>query len=78
LGYPGRPDILTFDKDFGEIARQTRASTQTGVILLRGAMPRPQDVGRHFVAAINARTDWTGYFSVIEPNRVRRWPLRLS
>ena len=69
--------ILTFDKDFGEIARQTPASAQSGVILLRGAMPPPPDVGRHFVEAINARTDWKGYFSVIEPNWVRRWPLRL-
>ena len=68
--------ILTFDKDFGEIARQTPASARCGVILFRGAMPQPRDIGRYFVDAINARSDWAGHFSVVEPGRIRRWPLK--
>jgi len=68
--------VLTFDKDFGDIARQTSATAQCGVILFRGAMPSPRDIGRYFVDAINARSDWAGHFSVVEPGRIRRWPLK--
>ena len=33
--------LLTFDKDFGEIARTARLPARCGVILLRGPMPPP-------------------------------------
>ncbi len=68
--------VLTFDKDFGDIARLTPASATCGVILFRGGMPSPRDIGRYFVDTIRGRSDWAGHFSVVEPNRVRRWPLK--
>jgi predicted nuclease of predicted toxin-antitoxin system len=68
--------IITFDKDFGDIARRTPASAQCGVILFRGALPPPREVGRYFVDVINARSDWAGHFAVVEFGRIRRWPLK--
>jgi predicted nuclease of predicted toxin-antitoxin system len=63
--------LLTFDKDFGELARATALPSTCGVVLLRIPMPRPSDVGRRLADLIAARNDWAGHFSVIEPGRVR-------
>src|SRR5271165_2489486 len=63
--------LLTFDKDFGELAKGSALPSGCGVILLRLPMPRPSDVGRRLADLITAREDWAGYFSVIEPGRVR-------
>ena len=68
--------LVTFDKDFGELARVSALPRGCGVILLRMPMPRPSDVGQRLADLITAREDWAGYFSVIEPGRVRMRPLR--
>jgi len=67
----GQRILLTLDKDFGELARGARAVSS----LLRTPMPRPSDVGQQLADVITARDDWAGYFSVIEPSRVRMRPL---
>jgi hypothetical protein len=59
--------LLTFDKDFGELAKGSALPPGCGVILLRMPMPRPGDAGRRLADVITAREDWAGYFSVIEP-----------
>jgi predicted nuclease of predicted toxin-antitoxin system len=38
--------IVTFDKDFGELARGSALPIACGVILLRMPMPTPNDVAR--------------------------------
>lgn len=63
--------LLTFDKDFGELAKATALPAGCGVVLIRLPMPRPDDAGRQLANAILARTDWADQFSVIEPGRVR-------
>ena len=63
--------VLTFDKDFGELARGSALPTTCGVILFRIPMPRPSDVGTRLADLITARDDWAGHFSVVEPGRVR-------
>jgi uncharacterized protein DUF5615 len=63
--------LLTFDKDFGDLARASALPSTTGVVLFRMPMPRPSDVGRRLADLIAARDDWAGHFSVIEPGRVR-------
>lgn len=63
--------LLTFDKDFGELARASPLPAGSGVILLRIPMPRPDGVGQQLADLIMARDDWAGHFSVIEPGRVR-------
>jgi predicted nuclease of predicted toxin-antitoxin system len=67
--------LLTFDKDFGELARRAVLPRKCGVVLLRMPMPRPGDVGQRLADLITARDDWAGHFSVIEPGRVRMRPL---
>ena len=67
--------LITFDKDFGELARASGLPAQCRVILLRLPMPRPDKVGERLADLIMARDDWAGRFSVIEPGRVRMRPL---
>jgi predicted nuclease of predicted toxin-antitoxin system len=68
--------LLTFDKDFGELARRNVMPPACGVILLRVPMPKPGDIGQRLANIITGRDDWAGYFSVIEPGRIRMRPLR--
>jgi predicted nuclease of predicted toxin-antitoxin system len=85
---PGTPDtevfrraahenriILTFDKDFGDIARVASLPVTCGVILFRLPMPSSTEVGARLAKVIGDRSDWSGNFSVIESDRVRMRPL---
>jgi predicted nuclease of predicted toxin-antitoxin system len=67
--------LLTFDKDFGELARNSALPASCGVILIRVPPPRAGNAGAQFAASIASRHDWAGHFSVIEPGRVRMRPL---
>jgi predicted nuclease of predicted toxin-antitoxin system len=67
--------LLTFDKDFGELAKASALPATCGIILLRIAMPRPDEVGPRLAGLIMARADWVGHFSVIEASRIRMRPL---
>jgi predicted nuclease of predicted toxin-antitoxin system len=67
--------LLTFDKDFGELARGSTLPSTCGVVLLRVPLPKPAEVGRRLADLITARNDWAGHFSVIEPGRIRMRPL---
>ena len=70
--------LLTFDKDFGELAKASTLPANCGVILLRLPMPRAEEVGRQLAGLIMARADWVSHFSVVEPGRVRMRPLGKS
>ncbi|MBI1868139.1 MAG: DUF5615 family PIN-like protein [Methylocystis sp.] len=63
--------LLTFDKDFGELAWRAGLPASCGVVLFRLPMPAAGSVGAALAARIAERNDWTGNFSVIEPGRVR-------
>ena len=63
--------LLTFDKDFGELARSSALPPACGVVLLRMPMPRAAEVGQRLAKMIESRDDSAGHFSVIEPGRVR-------
>jgi hypothetical protein len=67
--------LLTFDKDFGELARASALPHECGVVLLRMPMPQAGEAGQRLAGLIAARDDWAGYFSIIEPGRVRMRPL---
>ena len=72
----GKRILLTFDKDFGELARATRLPPECGVVLLRLPMPRASEAGERLAALIHRRSDWAGHFSVIEPGRLRMRDIR--
>lgn len=67
--------VLTFDKDFGELAFRERLPVSTGVILLRVRGGDPASVTQVVVAALQGHDDWAGHFSVVENQRVRMTPL---
>jgi predicted nuclease of predicted toxin-antitoxin system len=63
--------LITFDKDFGELAFHSRLPAKCGIILFRIPAPSASFVANTVVTAIESRTDWVGQFSVVEENRVR-------
>jgi predicted nuclease of predicted toxin-antitoxin system len=67
--------LLTFDKDFGELAFRERLPASCGIILFRIPTPSPADVARRVVAAVESRDDWAGHFAVVEEDRIRMRPL---
>ncbi|NBB75118.1 MAG: hypothetical protein GVY35_15825 [Bacteroidetes bacterium] len=67
--------ILTFDKDFGELAFRTRLPTSCGVILLRFTPSAPTTVTDLVIRALRSRHEWTGRFTVVEETRIRTRPL---
>jgi hypothetical protein len=80
LGWAAREGriLLTFDKDFGELARSAALPASCGVILFRMPVPRASEVGPRLAALVGARSDWAGHMSVVEPDRIRMRPLRIS
>lgn len=63
--------VITFDKDFGELAWRDGLGAGCGVVLFRIPMPSASSVGRDLAARLAERSDLEGHFSVIEPGRVR-------
>ncbi|MGB6063801.1 MAG: DUF5615 family PIN-like protein [Desulfomonilaceae bacterium] len=63
--------LLTFDKDFGELAFRSGLPATSGVVLFRISLRAPASVARVAVKALASRSDWAGHFSVVEENRIR-------
>jgi predicted nuclease of predicted toxin-antitoxin system len=68
--------LLTFDKDFGELAARSASPPGCGVVLFRVPAPSSDAAGQRLAARVAARDDWNGHFSVVEPGRVRMRRLR--
>ena len=67
--------LVTLDKDFGELAFRSGRAALSGIILFRISAPSSAYVARAAVAALESRTDWAGYFAVVEDHRIRMTPL---
>jgi predicted nuclease of predicted toxin-antitoxin system len=63
--------VVTFDKDFGELAFRSKLPSQSGVILFRITPKSSQYIAQVAVQALASRDNWAGHFSVIEDNRIR-------
>jgi len=61
--------LITLDKDFGGLVLRHGLGASQGVVLLRLPLARPDDFAARAVAALTARSDWAGHFSVIEDDR---------
>ena len=70
-----RRTLVTFDKDFGELAFRFGMSAASGVILFRIRARRSVNVDREAAAALESREDWAGYFTVVEEGRIRQTAL---
>lgn len=85
---PGSPDdhvlalafaesriVLTFDKDFGELAFRLGLQATPGVILLRPRLRSPDYLARFTQAVLAQNHTWEGHFAVAEEGRLRLVPL---
>jgi predicted nuclease of predicted toxin-antitoxin system len=63
--------LVTFDKDFGELAYRAGLPSGCGVVLFRIRMASPDQVAERVVKLIASRTDWVGNFSVIHEMIIR-------
>ena len=68
--------LITFDKDFGDLARNAGLSDGCGVVLFRLPMPSPATAGAAIADILTSRDDWPGHFAVVEPGRIRLRRLR--
>jgi predicted nuclease of predicted toxin-antitoxin system len=67
--------LLTFDKDFGDLAFQFGLPATCGIVLFRVQATSSAALATVVVAAIRSRSDWAGNFSVVDPSRIRVKPL---
>ncbi len=67
--------LLTFDKDFGDLAFHFGLPASCGIVLFRIQASSSAALAALVVAALQSRTDWAGQFSVVEPGRIRMRPL---
>jgi predicted nuclease of predicted toxin-antitoxin system len=56
--------LLTFDKDFGELAWRSGLPATCGIVLFRLPALSPTGVGKIIADVLMARDDWAGHFSV--------------
>jgi len=63
--------LLTFDKDFGELAVRARLPAASGIVLLRMPPLPPSVLSETVAEALESRDDWTGHLAVVEPGRIR-------
>lgn len=63
--------LITFDKDFGELAFRSHLPAKCGVILFRLSAPSSEALAHIVTTAIESRSDWTGHFAVVEEHRIR-------
>jgi predicted nuclease of predicted toxin-antitoxin system len=67
--------LLTFDKDFGEVAARSPMPATCGIVLVRMPPPKSKEATRRLVNLISARNNWTGHFTDagrIGPDATRR------
>jgi predicted nuclease of predicted toxin-antitoxin system len=67
--------LLTFDKDFGELAFHLGQSASPGIILLRPRLRSPAYLVRFTLAVLGQDQTWQGHFTVAEDGRLRMVPL---
>ena len=67
--------LVTFDKDFGELAFRSRLPASCGVVLFRITQRgRDEDI-QLVLDALQSRSDWSGAFWTVTDQRIRRRPL---
>jgi predicted nuclease of predicted toxin-antitoxin system len=67
--------LVTFDKDFGQLAFQHGLPATCGVILLRISLVDPVAAAAFVVQTIASRTDWAGLFAGVSNRKIRMRPL---
>ena len=68
--------LLTFDKDFGELAFRSNLPASVGIILFRIKAPSGSVVAEKVAKVISLRDDWYGHFTVVEEDKIRMRELK--
>jgi predicted nuclease of predicted toxin-antitoxin system len=63
--------LLTFDKDFGELAYSSKPRPSCGIILFRIPLRSAHYIANMIAEVLDSRSDWPGHFAVVEPGRIR-------
>jgi predicted nuclease of predicted toxin-antitoxin system len=63
--------LLTFDKDFGEMAHVRGLSSSKGVVLFRISTKNPAEASEVIMKVLSSDFEWVGYFSVITASGIR-------
>lgn len=63
--------LLTFDKDFGELAFRLGLQAHFGIILFRVKATSGLVIAQKVVKVISLRDDWQGKFTVVEDEKIR-------
>lgn len=67
--------LLTFDKDFGELAFRRGLPAACGVILFRTGSLKPSESAGLTLATLQSDADWAGHFCVVSDRKIRITPL---
>lgn len=67
--------VVTFDKDFGELAFRWGLPATCGVALFRLRMQTPDSLPIRILEAFATCSEWVGHFVVVEDSRIRVRPL---
>lgn len=63
--------LLTFDKDFGELAFKAGLPAGCGILLFRITPQDPVEIAPIVLATLAAQSDWAGLFGVVTRRNVR-------
>jgi len=67
--------LVTFDKDFGELAFRRGRAASCGVILMRPRLRSPQYMASFVLEVLAQPVAWAGHFSVAREGKLRVLPL---
>jgi predicted nuclease of predicted toxin-antitoxin system len=67
--------LVTFDKDFGELAVRRRLRATRGIVLFRIKVIDPEETARWLVRILESGIYWHGHFSVVTDRLTRQRPL---
>jgi predicted nuclease of predicted toxin-antitoxin system len=67
--------LVTFDKDFGELAFRSRLPSGCGVVLFRMTWRGREKEVERVLHTLQGRDDWNGAFWTVTDQRIRRRPL---
>jgi predicted nuclease of predicted toxin-antitoxin system len=70
--------VVTYDKDFGELAFSAHLPARCGVVLLRLSGSSPAVDNARAVEALGSPHEWAGHFTIVEDDRIRCRPLPVS
>lgn len=67
--------LVTFDKDFGELAFHRGREASCGIVLMRPRLRSPQHVAKFIVEVLAQPVGWNMHFSVAQEGKLRVVPL---